>query len=107
MPPGLGRMHRIDDACAGYELDLAAPGAYIMIAVELHIYPHNAGTVGGEARSLPPLFFDLFARRTAIAMGGLCNAARRPRISQDFTTTTGRRHLAPPPFSFLPGVAQG
>ena len=56
MPPGLGRMHRIDDACAGYELDLAAPGAYIMIAVELHIYPHNAGMVGGEARSLPPLF---------------------------------------------------
>jgi hypothetical protein len=49
-------MHRIDVACAGYELDPNAPAAYIMIAVEPHIYPHNAGAVGGEARSLPPLF---------------------------------------------------
>jgi hypothetical protein len=56
-------MHRIDGARADYELDLVALTAYIMIAVDPHIYPHNAGTVGGEARFLPPLFFDLVARQ--------------------------------------------
>jgi hypothetical protein len=32
-------MHRIDGACAGYELDAVALAVYIMIAVEPHISP--------------------------------------------------------------------
>jgi hypothetical protein len=49
-------MQRIDVVPASYELDLVGLTAYIMIAIDPHIYPHNAGAVGGEARPLPPLF---------------------------------------------------
>jgi hypothetical protein len=62
-------MHRIEDTCAGYELDPDAPAAYIMIAVDPHIRPHNAEQwqQGGETDPSPPApsFFVLVDRQSA------------------------------------------
>jgi hypothetical protein len=59
----------------------------------LLLFAKRARQGGDTDRSIAaPIFFRLVGSptgRTAIAMGSHCNAARRPRILQDFTTATG------------------
>jgi hypothetical protein len=46
-------MHRIDDACAGYALDLVARAAYVMTAVIPHFDPIVRANGIGRRHGIP------------------------------------------------------